>query len=113
MQTWQTAIQQVGYLSLPADTADRALYLLHKIRPALILLDAEPNEIEPLVLLQDIRAIASAETTPVLMLGVPSPWDQAAMTRDPHVIVRQLRDDGDLIAALHDILGGPRPTPRR
>ncbi len=112
MEVWQTAIQRVGYLSLPAPTASRALYLLHKIRPALILLDAEPNEIDLPALLRDVRAIPSAETTPVLLLGVP-PRDHATITRDPHVVVRQIGDDGDLVAALHDILGGPRPMPRR
>lgn len=114
LDAWQAAVRQAGYLPLAADTA-RAFYLLNKIRPSLVLLDAEPDDMRVAEVLHDIRAIPALEATPVLIVGALPAEQQAQVARDAHAVTRPAgSDDGEsIVAALHDALGGPRPTRRR
>lgn len=114
LDAWQAAVRQAGYLPLAAADAARAFYLLNKIRPSLVLLDAEPDDMRVAEVLHDIRAIPSLEVTPVLIVGALPAEQQAQVARDAHAVTRPAGSDGEsIVAALHDALGGPRPTRRR
>lgn len=107
----QAAVHSVGYLSLPAPSISRALFLLHKLRPALVLTDATLVDGPAWSLVERMRAFVPLQRVPVVILGSPTPEEQSHTTGDPYTEVRQI-DDGDsavITGVLEDALGGPRP----
>ncbi len=109
---WQTVVRNAGYLPLPAPTISRALFLLNKVRPAVILLDAQVAGSEILSAVHELRLAPAVETVPLVVLGTLSREQHAAL-REPQVLVRQVDSAGGILAVLEDVVGGPRPTPYR
>jgi DNA-binding response OmpR family regulator len=110
---WQTVVRNAGYLPLLAPTVSRALFLLNKVRPAVILLDAQVVGPEPFNAIHELRLAPAAETVPLVVLGTLGREQQAAATHEPQVLVRQVDSAGGILAVLEEVVGGPRPTPYR
>ena len=110
---WQTVVRTAGYLPLPAPTVSRAVFLLNKVRPAVILLDAQVVGSEPFNAIHELRLAPAVEAIPLVVLGTLSREQQAAALREPGVLIRQAASAGDILAVLEEVVGGPRPTPYR
>jgi len=98
------AVRRAGYWSLPAPSLDRALFLVGKIRPTLVLTDAEVTGGRAPSLLRALRAAASLEHVHVVIIGALMPHEQSEVAADPHTHVRHLADDEALPDLLHEYL---------
>jgi PleD family two-component response regulator len=114
LEAWQSALQSAGYLTLAAPTPRRALHLAGKIRPALVLVEAGIEDGSVRDLVNQLRATPALERVPIVVVGELGAADAEELARDPHAMVRQVDDDVAAIAdILHEVVGGPRPVPRR
>ncbi len=98
------AIRRAGYWSLPAPSLDRAIFLVSKIRPALVLTDVEVEGGRAPSLLRAIRAAAALEHVRVVIIGPLTPDEQSEIEADPHAHVHHLTSDEDLSGILHKYL---------
>ncbi len=98
------AVKRAGYWSLPAPSLDRALFLVGKIRPTLVLTDVEVADGRAPSLLRAIRTMAALEHVRVVIVGPLTPEEQSEVAADPHTHVRHLADDEALTSLLHEYL---------
>lgn len=98
---------------MPATTLDRAIFLVSKVRPAVILCDAQLVGVQALATLRDLRTIPAIEQAPIVIVGaLPREQYDAAM-REPHLLIRQVDGAAGILAVLEEVVGGPRPSPYR
>lgn len=82
----------------------RALFLLGKVRPDLVLTDAELVDGRAHVLIRAIRAVAALEQVRVVVLGAVTAEERRDLARDSLVRVREDADDGAVGALLEEFL---------
>ena len=104
LQARQAAVRRAGYRSLPASSMARALFLLGKVRPDLVLVDAQLADGRAPALIRAIRVVAALEQVRVVVLGAVTADEQRDLARDSLVHVREVADDG-AIGALLEFLG--------
>ena len=83
----------------------RALSLLGKVRPDLVLADVELADGRAPALIRAMRAIAALEQVPVVMLGAVTMEEHRDLACDSLVHVREVADDGAIGALLEEFLG--------
>jgi DNA-binding response OmpR family regulator len=83
----------------------RALFLLGKVRPDLVLADVELADGRAPALIRTMRAIAALEQVPVVMLGAVTAEEHRDLARDSLVHVREVADVGAIGALLEEFLG--------
>lgn len=110
---WQAAVRRAGYLPLPAPTISRALFLVNKVRPAVILLDAEVMGAETIEAIRELRLAPTIDAVPVVVLGALTREQHASARREPQVLVRQVDNPDGILAVLEEVVGGPRPSRQR
>lgn len=66
---WHSATRRAGHHVLPAHTLERALVLLSKVRPALVLADGALDDGRVLVLLRHVREVEPLARVVVVVLG--------------------------------------------
>ena len=67
--TWHTATRSAGHHALPAHTLAQAIFLLGKVRPTLVVTDAELADGRVLALLRHLRAVESLTAVVVVVFG--------------------------------------------
>lgn len=110
---WQAVVRRAGYLPLPAPTISRALFLVNKVRPAVILFDAAGMGAEVLDAIRELRLAPTIDAVPVVIVGALTREQHAAAMREPQVLVRQVDNAGGILAVLEEVVGGPRPSRER
>src|SRR5437764_11773919 len=100
----QAVVRRAGYKSLPASSMARALFLLGKVRPDLVLVDAELADGRAPAFIRAIRGVAALEPGRVVVLGAVTAEEQRDLARDALVHVRQVADDGAIGALLEELL---------
>jgi DNA-binding response OmpR family regulator len=84
----------------------RALALLAKVRPSLVLTDAELADGRAHALIRAMRAVAALEEVRVVVLGVVTAEERHDLADDYYVHVRQVDDDTGIGGLLEAFLGG-------
>ena len=105
LQARQAAVRRAGPKALPASSMARALFLLGKVRPDLVLVDAELADGRTPALIQAIRAVAALEQVRVVVLGAVTAEEQRDLARHSLVHVWEVADDGAIRALLEEFLG--------
>ncbi len=80
--TWLTATRSAGHHALPAHTLERALYLLGKVRPRLVVTDAELADGRVLALLRHLRAVEPLAAIVIVVLGDVNAEEQEHIATD-------------------------------
>jgi DNA-binding response OmpR family regulator len=83
----------------------RALFLLGKVRPDLVLVDAELADGRAPALIRAMRVVAALEQVRVVVLGAVTAEEHRDLARDSLVHVREVADDGAIGALLEAFLG--------
>jgi DNA-binding response OmpR family regulator len=83
----------------------RALFLLGKVRPDLVLADVELSDGRAPALIRAMRAMAALEQVQVVMLGAVTAEERRDLACDSLVHVREAADDGAIGALLEEFLG--------
>ncbi len=86
-------VRRAGHTPLHAPTISRAIVLMHKVRPSLVLTDPELPDGYAHALLRALRAIVGMGQVMVVVLGVLPAEQHAHVAQDPHVFVRQVDND--------------------
>jgi DNA-binding NtrC family response regulator len=86
--TWHTATRSAGHHALPAHTVDRALFLLSKVRPSMVVTDVELEDGRVLVLLRHLRAVEPLAPVVVVVLGDVTAEEQEYIAADTLTHVR-------------------------
>ncbi|HKO24614.1 MAG TPA: hypothetical protein VJY65_07715 [Chloroflexota bacterium] len=105
LQAWQAAVRRAGPKTLPASSMARALFLLGKARPDLVLVDAELADGRAPALIRAMRGVAALEQVRVAVLGAVTAEEHRDLARDSLVHVREVADDGAIGALLEAFLG--------
>ena len=101
----QAVVRSTGPKALPASSMARALFLLGKVRPDLVLVDAELVDGRAPALIRAMRGVAALEQVRVVVLGAVTAEEHRDLARDALVHVRQVADDGAIGALLEELLG--------
>jgi len=80
--TWHAATRSAGHHALPAHTLDRARFLLGKVCPSLVLMDAELGDGHVLALLRHIRAVEPLTRVVVVVFGDLAPEEHEHIAAD-------------------------------
>ena len=99
-------VRQAGHWPLPASTLRRAIFLACKIRPALVVVDADLSDGRATALVQELRTVPALQDVRVLIMGDVTPRESDVLTRDPAVEVRPPLD----AATLRGLLRGVSPA---
>jgi DNA-binding response OmpR family regulator len=101
----QAVVRRAGSRALPASSMARALFLLGKVRPDLVLVDAELADGRAPALVRAIRVVAALEQVRVIVLGTVAAEEHRDLAHDSLVHVREVADDSALGALLEEFLG--------
>lgn len=82
-QECQDIAREMGQLALVAPTVDRAGECLSKIRPNLMLVDAQVGAERGLHLVDEMRSVPALAHVPVLVNGTLTPAEQRQLEGDP------------------------------
>ena len=103
LYAWHSLVRRAGYWPLPAPTLARALWWVHKVRPAMVLVEAGLADGRAAGLLQAMRALPPVAEVPVVVLGALTAEERDPAARDPYVVVwPREHDAGDPTARLLD-----------
>lgn len=80
----QALARRRGWWTLGAGSVQRALSLLRKVRPTVVLADATLPDGRIAELLGEMRAVPPLANVPVIVLGRLAPGDRRAVERDPY-----------------------------
>lgn len=80
----QALARRRGWWTLGAGSVQRALSLLCKVRPTVVLADAALQDGRVAELLGEMRAVPPLANVPVIVLGGLTPGDRRAVERDPY-----------------------------
>jgi PleD family two-component response regulator len=105
LQARQAVVRSTGPKALPASSMARALFLLGKVRPDLVLVDAELADGRAPALIRAMRGLAALEQVRVVVLGAVMAEEHRDLARDSLVHVREVADDGAIGALLEEFLG--------
>lgn len=83
LQECQDIVREMGQLALVAATVDRAGECLSKIRPNLLLVDAQVGADRGLRLVDEMRSIPALVHVPVIVNGALTPAEERQLERDP------------------------------
>jgi DNA-binding response OmpR family regulator len=83
----------------------RALFLLGKVRPDLVLVDTELADGRALALIRGMRVVAALQQVRVVVLGAVTAEEHRDLARDSLVHVREVADDGAIEVLLEGFLG--------
>src|SRR5438067_2269619 len=89
LQVWHAVVRRAGHRSLPAPTMARARFLLGKVRPDMVLADAELADGRAPALIRAIRAVAALEQVRVVILGAVTAEEHRDLARDSLVHMRE------------------------
>ncbi len=85
---WRTATRSAGHHALSAHTLERAIFLLSKVRPTLVVTDAELTDGRVLALLRHVRAVEPLSAVLIVVLGETTPEEQEHIVADNRSHVR-------------------------
>ena len=105
----QEVVRHAGHWPLPAAAIRRALFLACKIRPSLVLVDADLADGRAVALLAALRAVPALADACIIVLGEAPPAERDAVAHDRHARVCPVLDSTDLRALLVETLG-PRES---
>lgn len=106
-------VRAAGHWPLPAPTAARALALAAKVRPSLVLADADLSDGRAATLIESLRGIPALTGVRVIVLGEVAPAEHDAVARDPWTRVQPIPDSVGLHALLAATLGVRDVAPTR
>lgn len=107
----QEVVHAAGHWPLPAPTIVRALALAAKVRPSLVLVDADLSDGRAGALIEALRGIPALTGVRVIVLGELNPAEHDVVARDPHVRVHPVPDGAGLHGLLAATLGVRDATP--
>jgi DNA-binding response OmpR family regulator len=87
---WQTATRSAGHHAPPAHTLERALFFLSKVRPRLVLTDAELADGRVLALLRHLREFAPYARVVVVVFGDVTAEEHEHIAADTLTHVRRV-----------------------
>ena len=102
-QARRQALRRAGYHVLPAAGLRHALMLVGKVRPSVVLADADVGDGRAIALLQALRAVEALRGVHVIVLGSVPRAEQAQLADDPRAQAHG-GDDTALLSLLHDLL---------
>ncbi len=79
---WHAATRNAGHHALSAHTVERAIFLLSKVRPTLVVTDAELTDGRVLALLRHARAVEPLSAMLIVVLGETTPEEREHITAD-------------------------------
>ncbi len=88
--TWHTATRSAGHHALPAHTLAHAIFLLGKVRPTLVVTDAELEDGRVLALLGHLRAVEPLAAVVVVVFGDVTVEEQEHIAADTLSHVRHV-----------------------
>src|ERR671936_2122232 len=100
----QAVARRAGDRSWPASSMARALFLLGKVRPDLVLVDAELADGRAPALIRAMRGVAELERVRVVVLGAVTAEEHRDLARDSLVHVREVADDGAIGELLQEFV---------
>lgn len=106
----QEVVRRAGHWPLPASSIRRALFLACKVRPSLVLVDADLVDGRAVALLAALRAVPALAAICIIALGELTPAEQDVVAHDLHARVCPVLDRTDLRALLAEALGVPDRT---
>lgn len=109
MDVWELLVRQAGYLMLTAPTLERALFLLSKVRPAVVMADASLFGRQARDVANRLRAGPPRSDAPLLVLGPLAAIQQQDLLREGNVLVSHTADPLTILGHLEDLTGGPHP----
>jgi len=101
----QEVVRHAGYWPLPASSIRRALFLACKVRPSLVLVDADLADGRAVTLLAALRAVPALAAVCVIVLGELTPAEHDVVAHDPHAHAHPIPDSKGLHALLATALG--------
>jgi len=110
LDAWYGLLRHGGYWPLPAPTLTRARWWVDKIRPGVVLIDAQLVDGRGADLLQTMRTLPPLAAVPALVLGALTAQEHGRMAGDPSIVLwprEQIADD-TLARLLTDALSGAR-----
>lgn len=81
-EAWYSSTRGVGHHALHAHTLERALFLISKVRPSLVLADGELEDGRVMTLLRHVREIEPLARVVVVVLGEVTPEEHKHITAD-------------------------------
>lgn len=87
-EAWQAVTRRAGHHALPAHTLARALVLLSKVRPSLVLADVVLDDGRVLAFLRHLRATEPLKRVVVVVLGDLSVEEQEHIAADARSYTR-------------------------
>lgn len=101
----QQSVRGAGFFPIATPTTRQALFLLTKVRPALILADATMEDGDAFAFLHDLRRLPLMEQAPLIVLGTTRDAPPEARD-DPNVLVMAETDleAGDLTRLMRETL---------
>ena len=106
----QEAVRRAGHWPLPASSIRRTLFLACKVRPSLVLVDAELGDGRAVALLAALRAIPALTAVRLIVLGELTPAEHDVVAHDPHAQAHPIPDNKGLRAILAEALDAPDRT---
>lgn len=85
---WRTTTRDAGHHALTAHTVARAIFLLGKVRPSLVLADGTLEDGPVLHLLRHVRGVGALTRVVVVVLGDVTVEEQEHIVADPLSHVR-------------------------
>jgi DNA-binding response OmpR family regulator len=101
----QEVVRRAGHWPLPASSIRRALFLACKIRPSLVLVDADLVDGRAVALLAALRTVPALAAVCLIVLGELTPGEQDVVAHDLRARVRPVLDSTGLRALLAEALG--------
>ncbi len=104
LQARHDLVRRAGHMPLPASTINRALFLMSKVRPSLVLTDSKLPDGYADALLSELRAMAAMQHVVVVVLGVLPSDNHARVVQDLRAHVRHADDDTEIGGLLKEHL---------
>jgi len=106
----QEVVRRAGHWPLPASSIRRALFLACKVRPSLVLVDADLADGRAVALLAALRAVPALAAICIIVVGELTPAEHDAVAHDPRASAHPIPDSSGLRALLDAALGVPDRT---
>ena len=106
----QEVVRRAGHWPLPASSIRRASFLACKVRPSLVLVDADLVDGRAVAFLAALRGVPALAAVCFIVLGELTPAEQDVVAHDLHARVRPVLDSTSLRALLAEALGAPDCT---
>jgi len=106
----QEVVRHAGHWPLPASSIRRALFLACKVRPSLVLVDADLADGRAVALLVALRAVPALANVCTIVLGEVTPAEHDVVAHDPLARAHPIPDSKGLRGLLTEALGAPDRT---